>query len=114
MTITTSREVYLCPVLGFRVLQEPRDGFGIDTGHIFESLIECGLICCAGCVPKERQKVLVFEFFVEVHFEMLETVTMRTSGENVFDSFEETFLTIGEENKSFVDERLKCMALNHG
>jgi hypothetical protein len=28
---------------------------------------------------------------------MLETVTMRTTGKNVFDSFDETFLTIGEE-----------------
>jgi len=35
------------------VLQEPRDGFGIDAGHIFESFIECGLICCTGCLPKE-------------------------------------------------------------
>src|SRR5579859_4397725 len=39
---------------------------------------------------------------------------MRTTGKNVFDSFEETFLTIGEEYESFVDEGLKCMALNHG
>ena len=39
---------------------------------------------------------------------------MRTTGRNVFDSFEETFLTIGEEYKSFVDEGLKCMTLNHG
>ncbi len=45
---------------------------------------------------------------------MLETVTMWTTGENIFDHFEEIFLMIGKENKSFVHERLKCMALNHG
>jgi len=50
---------------------------------------------------------------MKVHFKMLETVIMWTTGENVFDSFEEIFLMIGKENKSFVNERLKCMTLNH-
>jgi hypothetical protein len=35
---------------------------------------------------------------------MLETVTMRTTGKNGSDSFDETFLTIGEEYESFADE----------
>ena len=43
---------------------------------------------------------------------MFETVAMWTTGENEVDSLEETFLTIGEEHKSFVDKRLECMALN--
>jgi hypothetical protein len=50
---------------------------------------------------------------VEVRFKVLEAVTVRTTGENVFDSFEETFLTIGEEYKSFIEEGLECMTLNY-
>ena len=38
---------------------------------------------------------------------------VRTTGKNVCDGYKETFLTIGEEYKGFVDQGLKCMALNH-
>ena len=50
---------------------------------------------------------------MEVCFEMLETIAMWTIRENAFDSFEEAFLTIGEEHESFIDEGLECMALDH-
>jgi hypothetical protein len=50
---------------------------------------------------------------VKIRFEMLEAISMWTTGENFFDSFEKTLLTIGEKYKSFVDEGLKCMALDH-
>ena len=37
---------------------------------------------------------------------------MWATGENTIDTLEETFLTIGKENKSFIDERLESMALD--
>jgi len=43
---------------------------------------------------------------MEVGFEVLEAVAMGTAREYTFDSFKETFLVIGEEYKSFVDEVL--------
>ena len=44
MTIATSREVDLHPVLSFQMLQEPRDGFGIDSGHISRALSNSGWV----------------------------------------------------------------------
>ena len=45
---------------------------------------------------------------------MLETIAMRTAGKYMMNSFEKTFLAIGEEDKSFIDEMLKCMTLYDG
>ena len=82
----------------FGMTQEPSNSVRVDTTHIVESFIELQLRCCSGCLPKKGFKLRVFEFIVEVLFEMFKTVRMRAARENLGDSFKKSFLTIGEEN----------------
>jgi len=42
---------------------------------------------------------------------MIEAIAMWLARKYTINSFEKTFLAIGEEFNSFIDEVLKCMAL---
>jgi len=51
---------------------------------------------------------------VKVVFEVAETITVRTVREYTFDTFEESFLTIGKENESvrFL-KQVRCMLFDN-
>jgi len=72
------------------------------------------LRCGVRSLPKELFELRVFEFFDKVGFEILEAIAMGRTREDEVDSVEETFLTIREEDESFVDEGLKGLALDDG
>src|SRR5579859_2508959 len=111
VTITSAGKVDFCPMLSFRVLQQPGNRVWIDVFHVVERFIEFWLSCCTGGFPKEWSELWIFELFTEVGFEMLEAIAMRTAREYTIDSFEETFLAVGEEYKGVIDYVLECIAL---
>ena len=50
---------------------------------------------------------------MKVLFEMFETVGVKTTKENDTSTFRGPFLMIAEEDRSFIDQGLECVALDN-
>lgn len=113
MTEATTREIEPGPMFSSGMGFEPFRTPGIDLPHLCESIVIIGLRRCSSGFPKEWNEVVVLQFFVEIGIEMLNTITMRTSGKHQLDSVDETLLPVGKKDEFFVDKGLERIALNN-